>query len=157
MAKRVAKRRMTLKAVPKRVAQVQTEAEKALARGVKATMALLPPGTRKAVRELGDQLDDAATDLRRRGRKALKAVEQGGETVADGVERVVTRLERRRNRTLKTVERESARWVAALEDGAMRVVQRIADQLDLATGADLDRLSKRLAVIERKLGGRRAA
>ncbi len=157
MAKRVVKRRMVLTAVPNRVAKAQAEAEKVLARGVKASMAMLPSGTRKAVRELGDQLDGAATDLRRRGRKALKAVEQRSETVAEGVERVVTRLERRGDRALRSVERESTKWLGALESRAMAVVQRIADQLDLATGSDIERLSRRVAHLERKLGARRAA
>src|SRR5512139_3991449 len=99
--KRTTKRGTVLAALPKRIERAQAEAEKALNRGVKATLQMLPPGPRKAVRDLGHQIDDAATELRTRGRKVLRTVERRGEAVADRVEAAVNRAERRGERALR--------------------------------------------------------
>ena len=148
------KRRTVLKALPKRLERVQAEAEKAVTRGVKATLELLPSGTRKAVRELGGQLEDAASDLRTRGRKVARLVEKRGGALAGQVERTVAQLEKRGAKALKTAEREGSRWLDALEAGAARVTRTVASALDLASADDLAQLGKRLTVLERKLGGR---
>ena len=148
------KRRTVLKALPKRLERVQAEAEKAVTRGVKATLELLSSGTRKAVRELGGQLEDAAADLRTRGRKVARLVEKRGGALAGQVERTVAQLEKRGAKALKTAEREGSRWLDALEAGAARVTRTVASALDLASADDLAQLGKRLTVLERKLGGR---
>jgi polyhydroxyalkanoate synthesis regulator phasin len=155
--KRTTKRGPVLTALPKRIQRVQAEAEKALQQGYKATLGMLPPGPRKAVRELGNQLDDAATTLRARGRKVLHTVERRGEAVADRVERVVAEAEKRRARALRRLERERAKWLEAVEMGARRVLRTMADRLDVASAHDVAQLSKRVSMLERKLTARTRA
>ncbi|MEO8601901.1 MAG: hypothetical protein ABI629_04930 [bacterium] len=141
------------KALPKRFERAQAEAEKAVTRGVKATLELLPAGPRKSVRALGGQLEDAATDIRARGRQALRGVEKRGNKLVGQVERTVAQLEKRGTKALKRAERERSRWLSALEAGATRIANRVTSTLDLATASDVARLSKRLAMLERKVGG----
>jgi hypothetical protein len=98
MATKRTKKRAVLTALPKRIEKVQADASKAINRGYKATLQLLPPNSRKVVRDLSSQLDGAATELRARGRKVLRGVERRGEQVAEQVEAAVTGAERRRSR-----------------------------------------------------------
>lgn len=155
--KRTTKRGTVLAALPKRIERAQVEAEKALNRGMKATLKMLPPGPRKAVRDLGSQIDDAAAELRARGRKVLRTVERRGERVADRVESAFGRAERRGERAFKRAERESAKWLEAIETGARRVMHAMAERLDVASAHDVALLSKRVAMLERKLTTRRRA
>lgn len=156
-SKRTTKRGTVLKALPKRVQRVQAEAEKALNQGVKATMDLLPPGPRKAVREFGSQLDDAATKLRANGRKVLRGVEKRSEAVADQVEAAIASAERRSSRAVRILEREGAKLLQAFETSARRVVRTVVDQLDVASAHDVTLLSRRVANLERKLTSRKRA
>ncbi|MFN8643496.1 MAG: hypothetical protein U0802_18235 [Candidatus Binatia bacterium] len=155
--KRTTKRGTVLTALPKRIERAQAEAEKALNRGVKKTLQMLPPGPRKAVRELGSQLDEAASDLRARSRKVLRTVERRGEAMADRVEAVVHRAERRGERALKQAEREGTKWLEAIETGAKRVMRAVVERLDVASAHDVSALARRVAVLERKLTGRKRA
>lgn len=155
--KRTGKRATVLAALPKRIERAQAEAEKAISRGYKATLQLLPPGPRKAVKDLGAQLDDATTELRARGRKALRSVERRGEAVADRVEAVVAQAERRSEKAFKRAERESAKWLEAFETGARRAVRAVVEQLDIASAHDVSQLSRRIATLERKLTTRKRA
>lgn len=155
--KRTVKRGTVLAALPKRIQKAQAEAEKALNQGYKATLQLLPPGPRKAVRELGTQIDDAASELRARGRKVLRDVERRGGKVADRVEAAVAGAERRRGRAVRNLTREGAKWLEAFETGARRVVKAVVERLDVASAQEVVLLSKRVANLERRLGGRRRA
>ena len=155
--KRTTKRGTVLAALPKRVQRVQAEAEKALNQGYKATLNLLPAGPRKAVRELGSQLDDAATKLRANGRKVLHTVERRGEAVADRVEKAVAGAEKRGERAVRRFERESAKWLEAFESGARRALRAVVDQLDLASARDVAQLSRRVGALERKRPTRKRA
>jgi len=157
MAKRTVKRATVRATLPKRIERAQAEAEKAISRGYKATLQLLPPGPRKAVRELGSQLDEAASDLRARGRKVLRTVEKRGERVADRVEAVVAQAERRGEKAFKRAERESAKWLEAFETGARRALRAVVDQLDIASAHDVSLLNRRVANLERKLTTRKRA
>jgi hypothetical protein len=155
--KRATKREPVLRALPKRIERAQADAEKAISRGYKATLKMLPPGPRKAVRGLGNQLDEAASELRARGRKVLRTVERRGERVADRVEAVVNRAERRGEKAFKRAEREGSKWLEALETGARRGLRAVAEQLDLASAHDVAQLHKRVVTLERKLNGRKAS
>ena len=161
-----------LRELPKRVGKAQAEAEKMLARGYKATLKALPSGPRKAVREITEQLEETAEDLTRRGKRTLRAVEKSGKTLGGRFERtvsllrkrgkgLVTRmektladLERRRGRAVKAAEKRVSATVEALQQGAVEVIEPLAHRLEIATQGDVDRLSKRLAHVERKLGRR---
>jgi hypothetical protein len=155
--KRTTKRGTVLAALPKRIQRVQAEAEKALNQGVKATLQLLPPGPRKAVRDLGGQIDDATSELRARGRKVLRTVEKRGEAVADQVEAAMAKAERRSGRAVRVLEREGAKWLEAFETGARRVVRTVVERLDVASAHDVALLSRRVANLERKLTSRKRA
>ncbi|MBX3026446.1 hypothetical protein KF840_16180 [bacterium] len=156
-SKRTTKRGTVLTALPKGVRRVQAEAEKALHEGYKATLGMLPPGPRKAVRDLGSQLDEAASELRARGRKALRGVERRREAVVDRVEAVVARAEKRGGRAVRTIERESEKWLEAFGTGARRMVRAVAGRLDVASAHDVALLNKRVALLERKLTSRTRA
>lgn len=157
MAKRTVKRATVRATLPKRIERAQAEAEKAISRGYKATLQLLPPGPRKAVRELGSQIDEAASELRARGRKVLRGVEKRGERVADRVDAVVARAERRGGKAFKLAERESAKWLEAFETGARRALRAVVEQLDIASAHDVSLLNRRVANLERKLTTRKRA
>lgn len=156
-SKRTTKRGTVLTALPTGMRRARAEAEKALHEGYKATLGILPPGPRKAVRELGSQLDEAATALRSRGRKVLRGVERRREAVVDRVEAVVARAEKRGGRAVRTLERESAKWIEAFGTGARRAVRAVAERLDVASAHDVSLLSKRVALLERKLTARKRA
>jgi hypothetical protein len=151
---RTTKGRATLQALPKRLGRVQAQAEKAVTRGVKATLELLPPSARKTVRELGGQLEDAASDLRSRGRQVVRAAEKRGGALAGQVEQTVAQIEKRGAKVLKTAERESSRWLGVIEASAARVVKSVTKTLDIATASDVHALGRRLTALERKIGGR---
>ncbi len=157
MATKRMKRNPVLAALPKRIEKVQADAEKVINRGVKATLQLLPPGPRKAVRELGSQLDGAAGELRARGRKVLRGVERRGEKVAGQVEAAVAGAERRGGRAVRNLEREAAKILSAFEAGARTVLSAVSERLDIASAHDVARLSKRVANLERKIPARKRA
>jgi len=151
--------RTVLNGLPKRAERAQAEAQKALTRGYKATLGLLPPGPRKTVTELAEQIEDAATDLGTRGRKALTLVDKRRKALTARVEKAVTALDRRRARVLKAAEKQRQTLLSAVAKNTVGLVKPLVRRLDIASASELDRLGKRLTVLERKLGarGRRAA
>jgi hypothetical protein len=157
MATKRTKRNPVLAALPKRIEKVQADAEKVINRGVKATLQLLPPGPRKAVREFGSQLDGAAGQLRARGRKVLRGVERRGERVAGQVEAAVAGAERRGGRAVRNLEREAAKVLSAFEASARTVLSAVSERLDIASAHDVALLSKRVANLERKIPARKRA
>jgi hypothetical protein len=157
MATKRTKKRAVLTALPKRIEKVQADASKAINRGYKATLELLPPNSRKVVRDLGSQLDGAASELRTRGRKVLRGVERRGEQVAEQVEAAVAGAERRSERAVRNLERESAKWLEAFETSARKVLSAVTERLDIASAHDVAALSRRVANLERKIPARKRA
>jgi len=145
--------------VTTRLNRIQSEAERAISRGYRATLELLPAGPRKAVKEFTSQLEATAEDLSKRGQRALNAVERQRKTLRRRVDQAVRAVERRGERALATVEAQRTKLVATVERRAVQAVKPLARRLDLATGSDVERLGKRLAHLERRLanGTRRAA
>jgi hypothetical protein len=143
--------------------RVQAEAERVLARGYEATLEWLPDGPREAVEdtveELASQLDAQRAVLRKRGRQVLKSVDQQRRVLLGNVDKAVKRIERRGERALNTIKARRARLLDVLERGTAQVMQPLAHGLDLATRGDLERLSHRVAQLERgrRNGTRRAA
>ncbi|MDX2165611.1 MAG: hypothetical protein SF182_01045 [Deltaproteobacteria bacterium] len=157
MASKTTRRRAPLTLVlPKPLERAQAEAEKALTRGVKATLDLLPSDTRKAVRQLGAQLEETATALRARGRKVVTAVEKRGTSLVGEVERAVARLEKRRAKALKSADKESTRLIGLVQAHAGSVLRAVAETFDVASAQDVANLGKRLTQLERKLTGKPA-
>jgi hypothetical protein len=148
------KARTAVRGLPKRLERVQAQAEKAVTRGVAATLELLPPETRRTVRAIGGQLEDAAADLRARGRQVVRVVEKRGTALAGQVERTVAQMEKRGSRALKTAERERSRWIRAVGAGAAQVLKTVASTLDIASASDVKDLGRRLSSLERKIGGK---
>jgi hypothetical protein len=179
MATRTTMGRTVLREIPKRVGKVQAEAEKALGRGYRATLKALPAGPRKVVREFAEQIEETADDLTRRGKRTLRTVEQRGKTLTGRVEKAVEGLQkrgkklvgrferafadlgRRRDRALKTATKQVKSAVASLETSVAGLERRtvgainpIVQRLEIATHADLEKLSRRVAQLERKNGRR---
>ena len=145
--------------VTTRLNRIQSEAERAISRGYRATLELLPAGPRKAVKEFTSQLEATAEDLSKRGQRALNAVERQRKTLRRRVDQAVRAVERRGERALATVETQRTKLVATVERRAAQAVKPLVRRLDLATASDVERLGKRLAHLERRLanGTRRAA
>ncbi len=145
--------------VPKRLEQVRVEAQRAMRRGYETTLELLPAGPRKALKELASQIETTAEELTKRGQKALKAAAKRRKALVGRVEKVVKAFERRGERARATVETQGTKLVATVEQAAADIVRPLARRLDIATLSDVERLGKRLAQLERKLGNgaRRAA
>jgi hypothetical protein len=144
--------------VPKRLQRVQAEAERVIGRGYKATLELLPAGSRKAVKELASQVETTAGALTKRSQAALKAMEKQRKALLGRVGKAVRTFERNRERAFARVEVQSNKLAAAVEHRAAQVVKPLVRRFDIAAASELEKLSKRLAQVERKLaGGRRAA
>ena len=154
-------RRSVLKAVPKRVEQVQTEAEKVIARGYKAALGRLPVGSRKAVKEFTGQVEEATEELSRRGKRMLTMAEKRGKTLWGRFDKALTVLERRGNRAVKAAGKSVAAVQVSLEKSVSRLERRaiaalrpMVRRLDIATHSDIEKLSKRVAQLERRLARR---
>lgn len=145
--------------LPKQLGRIQAEAEKAINRGYRATLELLPERPRKVVKELTSQIEAGANDLAKRSEKAFKTVEKRGNELVGRVEKAVRTLERRSGRVLTTVETQGAKLISTIEHRAAQVVRPLVRRLDIATLSDIERLSRRLAQLERRrtVGVKRAA
>jgi hypothetical protein len=143
--------------LPKQVKRAQ--AEKAISRGYKATLELLPAGPRKVVKELANQLETTAEELTARGQKVLKLADKRRKALVERVERAARTFERRGERALNTIESRGNKLVARVERTAADVVRPLARRLDIAALSEVEQLSKRLTLLERKLvhGARRRA
>lgn len=146
-------------AVPKRFERVQAEAERAISRGYKATLELLPAGPRKAVKEFTSQIETTAEELSKRGQRALKVAAKRRKALLGSVEKAVRALGRRGERARATAETRGTTLAATVEQAAADFVRPLARRLDIAALSEVERLSKRMAQLERKLGNgpRRAA
>ena len=145
--------------LPKQVKRVQAEAEKAISRGYKATLELLPAGPRKVVKELASQIETTAEELTERGQKVLKLADKRRKAVVERVEHAARRFERRSERALNMIETRGGKLVARVERTAADVLRPLARRLDIAALSEVEQLGKRLAQLERKLanGARRRA
>jgi hypothetical protein len=144
--------------LPKRLERAQAQAERAINRGYSATLDLLPAAPRKAVKELAHQLESTAEALTKRGQRVFKSVERRGRELVSRVERAVRAVERRRERAVARVETQRAKLASTVEHGAARIVRPLVRRLEIATLPDVERLSRRVAQLERRRGGvKRAA
>jgi hypothetical protein len=143
--------------LPKRLQRVQSEAERAIGRGVKAALELLPAGPRKAVKELAGQFEATAQELAARGERVLKVAQKRRTALLHRVEKVTKAFERRGARARTVLAARGTRLAAAIERGAVDVVRPLARRLDLATQSELAQLSKRLTQLERRLQSTRRA
>jgi len=139
--------------LPKRLERVQAEAERAISRGYNATLGLLPAAPRKAVKEFAHQLEATAETLSKRGQQAFKSVERRGKALVNRVERAVRAVERRGERALASVETQGAKLASTVEQRAARIVRPLARRLEIATLTDVERLSRRVAQLERRRSG----
>jgi len=153
------KKRTERRVLQKRLARAQVEAERAVSRGYKAALELLPSGPRRVVTELADQLEATAEQLSERGEKALKFAEKRRRALVGRVEKAARAFERRSGRALAAVETRGNQLVTRFEQAAADAVRPIARRLELATLTDVHQLGRRLAQVERKVanGRRRAA
>src|SRR5262245_3938857 len=126
--------------VQKRIAKAQVEAERAISRGYKAALELLPSGPRKVVKDFASQIEPTAEQLSERGEKAFKLADKRRRALLGQVEKAAKAFERRSTRALATVEARSNKLRARIEQAAADAVRPIARTLDLATLSDVKQL-----------------
>jgi polyhydroxyalkanoate synthesis regulator phasin len=107
--------------LPKQLRQARTRTEKLVNRTWKQALELLPAGPRKRVKTAAARVEKRATDLQKRGEWTLKNARKQGENL---VSRVETR--------------------------AVEAMKPIVRRLDIASHNDIERLSRRVAQLERR-------
>jgi hypothetical protein len=155
MARQTMKKGSRRGAFPKRLQRVQNEVERAISRGYHVALEALPPGTRKAVKDLAGQFEVTAEQVTERGERVLKLAQKRRKALIARVERAAKAFERRSERAVA----RSTKLIASFEQAAAEAVRPLARRLDIAALSDVEQLSKRLSQVERKLanGTRRAA
>lgn len=108
--------------LPKRVQKARTRAEKLLGSAWKQALDTLPTRQRRAVKDVTARLEKATTELQRHRTRALKEV---------------------------TAQREQL--VARVEHRAAQAVKPLARIVDVASRSDVERLSKRISQLERRV------
>ena len=107
--------------LPKRLEAMRHDVEKAARRVWHDATELLPAGPRKRVREF-----------------------------AENMERTRTRLQRRVERTRADAEARGERLVETVTHRAEKALNPIVHRLDVASRSEVERLKKRVAVLERR-------
>jgi hypothetical protein len=105
----------------KQLRQARTRTEKLATKTWKQALDLLPTGPRKRVKSTVANVEKTAADLQKRSERALKNARKQGE---------------------KLVNR--------IESAAVEAVKPIVSRLDIASRNDVERLSRRVAQIERR-------
>ena len=118
----MAKQSSLLGGLPKRAEKARARAEKMLRSAWKQALDALPPRPRKAVKDVTARLEKATTQL-----------------------------QRRRDRAFKEVNARRDRLVSDVEHRAAKVVKPLVRRLDVASRADVERLSKRINQLERQM------
>ena len=134
----------------KQIGQAQADAERAIGRGYRATLALLPPRSRKAVRGLADQIGSTADELTARSRHAAKLIERRRQALQERVAQGVKTLTRRGEHARSVVERRGTALVTTVERRVAGLLEPLVRRLEIATARDVERLSRRIAQLERK-------
>jgi hypothetical protein len=151
MTKRRARKPAALGTLPKRVEKMGTSARKAITKAWKDALAMLPARPRKTVEQAAARVEKAATRLETRGQKALKVAEKRRKEMVGRVEKAATTLEKRGQRALRAVEKQRKELVGRVEKGAVEAMKPLVHRLDVASKHDVDRLSRRIAQLERRL------
>jgi polyhydroxyalkanoate synthesis regulator phasin len=107
--------------LPKQLRQARARTEKLVNKTWKQALELLPAGPRKRVKTAAARVEKRATDLQKRGEWTLKNARKQGENL---VSRVETR--------------------------AVEAMKPIVRRLDIASRNDIERLSRRVAQLERR-------
>lgn len=121
------------KDLPKQVGQARARAEKLIGRTLKDALELVPSRPRKVVKSAMARVEKVATDLDRQRIRTLKRVRKQGEVFVGRVEKSATDAVRR------------------LERGAVSAVKPLVHRLDVASRHDVERLSQRIALLERRV------
>lgn len=125
----MAKQMSLLGELPRRLQKARARVEKIVGSAWKQALDSLPPRPRKAVKEAAARLERATADFRRRGDRAFKEVAG----------------------SLKEARLRRKNLVATLEKRAIAAVKPLVARLDVASRADVDRLSRRITQLERRL------
>ena len=138
------------------VGQARHQAERTLEKGWKATLEALPPPARKVVKEATGRIEKAATDLDKRRAHALKVVERQGKDLFGRLSKerrtLRSQLVKQRKELTALVSDRTKELTARLEKRTAQLVRPIVRALDLASRSDIERLSKRVSVLERRTG-----
>ena len=111
---------------PKQVEKARLQAEKLAQRTWKQALELLPARPRKAVKDATARFEKVSVDFQKRSEKAMKQMNDRGK-----------------------------RLVSTFEQNAVRAVKPIVSRLDVASRTDVDKLSKRITQLERKVQQKR--
>lgn len=124
---------MVRRDLPKQLRQARTRTEKLVNRTWKQALDLLPAGPRKRVKSAVARVDKAATNLQKR------------------VDKATTRFQKRSERALKNARKRGESLVDRVETRAVEAVKPIVSRLDIASRHDVERLSRRVAQLERRV------
>jgi predicted RNA-binding protein Jag len=160
---RTAKKATVLDDLTKRVGRARSRAEKVLEKGWKATLEVLPPPARKAVKETTARIEKVATDLDKRRAEAVKLVERRRKEITGRIEKerkaLTGRIAKERKALTGRIAKQSreltktGRELASqIEKSAVGIVKPIVERLDVASRSDVERLSKRISTLEQRLG-----
>lgn len=138
------KRTSVFEGIPKRVDKARTRAEKLIGSAWKQAVEALPTQPRKVLKDATAQLEKVTVAVQKRQARALK-------DVTAQIEQVAAAVQKRQKRVLKEVTARRDRFVATVEKQAVAVVKPIVARLDVASRTDVDRLSKRVALLERRV------
>lgn len=133
--------------LPKRVDKARTRAEKIIGSALKQAVEALPSQPRKALKDATAQFEKVTAAVQKRQARALK-------DVTAQIGQVASAVQKRQARVLKEVTARRDRLVATVEKQAVAVVKPIVARLDVASRADVNRLSKRVAQLEKRVSGR---
>lgn len=105
----------------KQLRQARTQTEKLATKTWKQALDLLPNGPRKRVKSTVANVEKTAANLQKRGERALQNARKQGENL-----------------------------VSRIETAAVEAVKPIVSRLDIASRNDVERLTRRVAQIERR-------
>ena len=132
---------------PKRVDKARTRAEKLIGSAWKQAVEALPTQPRKALKDATAQIEKVTVAVQKRQARALK-------DVTAQIGQVTAAVQKRQKRVLKEVTARRDRLVATVEKQAVAVVKPIVARLDVASRTDVDRLSKRVSQLEKRVGSK---
>jgi hypothetical protein len=132
--------------------RARTRAEKVLEQGWKATLEALPTPARKAVKETTARIEKVATDLEKRRAEAFKLATRQRKDLLGRFEKERKTLVGRLAKQRKELTSQGIDLAGRIEKGAVAVVKPLVRRLDVASRSDIERLNKRVAMLERRLG-----
>lgn len=122
MSARAAKLSTPFDRIPKQIEKARAQVRKLTEDTMEQALDLIPAGSRKAIKEMRVRLEKATQDFQKQSQKAIKDIND------------------RRHKLLHTMEKRTN-----------EIFQPLVDRLNVASRSDIERLSKRLSDLEKKV------